>query len=48
MTESNAALANAGYVKIGVTTMADAWLQRANGTTPAGRYGHTAVWTAPR
>jgi hypothetical protein len=41
----NAALVNAGYVRIGATTTADAWQQRVNGTPPAARRYHTAVWT---
>jgi hypothetical protein len=41
----NIALVNAGYVRIGTTTTADAWQQRVNGTPPAARYYHTAVWT---
>ena len=43
-TESTALL-NAGYIKIGTTTMSDGWVQRANGLPPAGRYLHSAVWT---
>src|SRR5438874_2110313 len=43
-TENNALL-NAGYVRIGTTTTADAWQQRVNGTPPAARNGHTAIWT---
>ena len=43
-TESTA-LVNAGYVRIGTTTTADAWQQRITGTTPGGRYYHTTVWT---
>jgi hypothetical protein len=43
-TESAASL-NAGYVKIGTTTMGDVWPQRLNGTAPAARRDQTAVWT---
>jgi N-acetylneuraminic acid mutarotase len=43
-TENNAALLNAGYVKIGATTMSDAWLQRVN-VPPAARQNFMAVWT---
>jgi hypothetical protein len=41
----NTALVNAGYVRIGTTTTSDTWQQRTNGTPPAGRHIHTAVWT---
>ncbi|MBI3879237.1 MAG: hypothetical protein HY301_04135 [Verrucomicrobia bacterium] len=43
--DTNAALANAGYVKIGVTTTSDSWLQRTTVPSPVSRYSHTAVWT---
>ena len=41
----NTALLNAGYVKIGTVQGGETWQQRVNGTTPAARYSHTAVWT---
>jgi hypothetical protein len=41
----NPALANAGYVKIGTTTIAESWQPQSNGTAPSGRISHTAVWT---
>jgi len=44
-TENNAALVNAGYVKIGATTLSDVWLLRTNGPVPSPREYHTAVWT---
>ena len=43
--DNNAALANAGYFKIGVTTTSDTWQQRDDGTPLAPRYYHTAIWT---
>jgi len=42
-TES-AALAAAGFVKIGNTSLPDGWQLRSNGS-PSARSGHTAVWT---
>ena len=42
---NNTSLLNAGYVKIGVIQSGDLWQQRINGTPPAGRAYHTAVWT---
>jgi hypothetical protein len=41
----NSALVNAGYVRIGTATTPDGWVQRVNGTPPAARHSHTAVWT---
>src|ERR1035441_5668403 len=40
----NPALVNAGYVKIGSTTLNDNWSARTS-VTPSARYSHTAVWT---
>ncbi len=45
VTEENATLIEAGYVKIGVTQVADSWRQRATPTTLAGRSAHSTVWT---
>jgi N-acetylneuraminic acid mutarotase len=42
---NNAALINAGYVKIGTMQESDVWQQRDNGVAPAARSTHTAVWT---
>ena len=44
-TDNNAALVNAGYVKLGTIQGGDTWQQKFNGTPPAARDGHTAVWT---
>jgi len=41
----NAALAAAGYVKIGTMQGIDTWQQRSPRSLPAGRSLHTAVWT---
>jgi hypothetical protein len=41
----NAALAEAGYVRIGATITTDTWQKRVTGTPPTARVGHTAVWT---
>jgi len=38
-------LANAGYVKIGTTTIGESWQVRGKGVIPSERYLHTAVWT---
>jgi hypothetical protein len=43
--ENNPDLENAGYVKIGATTISDAWLDRSKGMAPTARNNHTAVWT---
>ena len=42
---ANAALVNAGYVKIGATTLAETWQTQVNGTVPTARSRHMAVWT---
>ena len=41
----NAALIEAGYIKIGETSIDDTWQQRNMETAPSPRTGHTAVWT---
>ena len=42
----NAALVNAGYVRVGgAMSTADTWQQHVNGTPPSARHLHTAVWT---
>ena len=41
----NPALTNAGYVKVGTTTMSDGWQQGTNLGAPGARRNHTAVWT---
>ncbi|MBI5774523.1 MAG: hypothetical protein HZA89_12355 [Verrucomicrobia bacterium] len=41
----NAALASAGFVRIGSTTLNDAWLQRSTNSAPSARAEHRAVWT---
>ena len=41
----NPALVNAGYVKVGATTMSDGWQQGTNAGGPGPRRNHTAVWT---
>lgn len=41
----NSALANAGYVKIGTTALADGWTLQSYGTPPTGRQLASSVWT---
>ena len=41
----NPALIAAGYVRIGTTTLADAWQNRVNGSLPPVRDLHVTVWT---
>jgi N-acetylneuraminic acid mutarotase len=44
-TNDNAALQNAGYVKIGSVQSDDRWVHHSSGAAPAGRNGHSAIWT---
>jgi N-acetylneuraminic acid mutarotase len=41
----NAALVNAGYVKIATIDGGGGWEQRINRPSPSARYSHSAVWT---